>query len=556
MALLEIKNLTFKYPRGNSNALNNINLCVDEGEFLLICGKSGCGKSTLLRQIKPTLSPHGTVGGEVLLSGRAVSSMDFRAQSSEIGFVMQDPQMQLVTDKVWHELAFGLENLGTDNRTMRVRIAEMASFFGIQEWFDRKVCDLSGGQKQILCLASVMVMQPKLILLDEPTSQLDPIAASEFLNTLKRINTELGTTVIITEHRSESLFPIADRVVFMQGGEIIECCKPREAADRIQNASELFCTLPTAMRIYAGTKPINAHSDVPLTVREGRRYLESVASADKTAVPRPKRARSGEKRSISTKKPLISMDEVWFRYERESNDVLKGISLEIFGGELMCIIGGNGAGKSTAIMNASGMYKPYRGKVKCDGKPIGAYKQSEVYGKQIGVLVQTPQCSFTEDTIEQELETTRRNIGMDKNEVREIIDLMEIGDILDRNPYDISGGELQRAAIAKLLILKPRILFLDEATKGMDAFFKIKFGGILKKLCSMGIGIVMVSHDIEFCAEYADRCTLLFDGAIAADGTPKEVFLNNCFYTTTANRIARGIIENAITVADVIAAVN
>ncbi|MBR5947747.1 MAG: ABC transporter ATP-binding protein, partial [Clostridia bacterium] len=220
MALVEIKALSFSYPGAEKAALSNIDLSVEEGEFVLIAGPSGCGKSTLLRRLKPALSAYGSVSGAVIFDGEPIEALDLRRQTAEIGFVMQDPEMQIATDKVWHELAFGLESLGTPQSTMRVRVAEMANFFGIQRWFHSPVSELSGGQKQLLCLASVMVMQPKLLILDEPTSQLDPIAAADFFDTLKRINSELGTTIVITEHRVEGLFPIADRVVFMRNGGI------------------------------------------------------------------------------------------------------------------------------------------------------------------------------------------------------------------------------------------------------------------------------------------------------------------------------------------------
>lgn len=547
MALLEIKNLTFCYPKGGQ-ALKDINLSIEQSEFILICGASGCGKSTLLRHIKPVLRPHGEMTGEILLDGSPIDEMDFRAQSEQIGFVMQDPEMQIVTDKVWHELAFGLESLGVDNRSMRLRIAEMASFFGIQGLFDRPVSMLSGGEKQLVCLTSVMAMQPKLVLLDEPTSQLDPIAAGEFFNTLKRINSELGTTIIITEHRFESLFPLVDRVAFMRNGEIVECCNPADAAQKLRNDAELFSVLPTAMRIYAETC-LGGHdlNGAPLTVREGREYLSTLKldlnsqNNDSFQIHNSKRL----------SKPLIRVHEAWFRYDRDSEDVLRGLSFEIRAGELTCVIGGNGAGKTTALLVAAGIYRPYRGKV----QHIRNDDAAKMPNNGVAMLMQNPRSSFVKDSVREELESACRAHRIPASRMSEVVSLMEIEPILDSHPYDISGGELQRAAIARILLPSPNIVFLDEATKGMDAFFKAKFGALLRRLTEGGTAVVLVSHDIEFCAEFSDRCVMLFNGEITAEGSPREVFLGNSFYTTAANRIARGIIDSAVLAEDIISAV-
>jgi len=564
MALVEIKALSFSYPGSKTAALSSIDLSVEEGSFVLIAGPSGCGKSTLLRRLKPTLSAHGLVSGAVIFDGEPIEALDLRRQTSEIGFVMQDPEMQIATDKVWHELAFGLESLDTDQATMRVRVAEMANFFGIQRWFHSPVSELSGGQKQLLCLASVMVMQPKLLILDEPTSQLDPIAAADFFDTLKRINAELGTTIIITEHRVEGLFPIVDKVVFMRNGEVYFHGEPRDCAELLNADPALSAVLPTAMTVFSKTRPESmSSSPAPLTVREGRSYLKSLiesgfssskaASNSANGSKRAYRGRIKNERSKPGDKPVISMRDAWFRYEKNSEDILKGASLEVNSGELLCVIGGNGAGKTTAIMTASGMYKPYRGKVLLDGKPMSKYSDGELFGKRVGVLLQNPILSFVHDSVREELEGVIKRNKLEKSKLDEIVGTMELESILESNPYDISGGELQRAAIAKLLLLEPSVLFLDEATKGMDAFFKEKFGTLLRRLTSHGTAIVLVSHDIEFCAEYADRIAMFFDGGVIADGTPREVLSGNNFYTTVAARIANGIVPDAVTANDLIA---
>lgn len=549
MAFIDIQDLTFTYPEAKTPALSHVDLSINEGEFVLIAGPSGCGKSTLLRHLKPSLAPFGAVSGRVLFSGEPIEGLDLRRESREIGFVMQDPEMQIVTDKVYHELAFGLESLGTGVTEMRVRVAETANFFGIGKWMESDTASLSGGQKQLLCLAAVTAMQPKLLLLDEPTSQLDPIAASEFFDTLRRINRELGTTVIVTEHRTEGLFPIADRVIFMREGGIVFAGEPRGAAELIEKDPAYTAVLPAAMTVFAKTRGDEPLSASPLTVREGMQYLKQKLGGEKKAVNVP----AAEKRE--KKQPVISMRGAWFRYSKAGADILRGADLDIYPGELLAIVGGNGEGKTTALMTASGMYKPYRGKVLLNGKPIASVPEGERYGRSIGVLLQNPLLGFTKDSIREELEAVRKRFRLAEERVNEVVELMDLAPILESNPYDVSGGEVQRAAIAKLLLPSPSVLLLDEATKGMDAFFKLRFGPLLKKLTALGTAVVLVSHDIEFCAEYADRMAMFALGGVIAEGSARTVLGGNSFYTTAAARIARGSIENALTAEDIVSAI-
>lgn len=549
MAFIEIENLSFSYEGADRPALSKVDLSIKHGEFVLICGASGCGKSTLLRNLKPSLRPSGRLNGSIKFDGISIDEYDLRHQAADIGFVMQDPQMQIVTDKVWHELAFGLENIGCDQRVMQLRIAETSSFFGIQNWFEAPTSTLSGGQKQLLCLACAAIMQPKLLLLDEPTSQLDPIAAGEFISTLKRLNEEMGITVIITEHRIESLFPIVDRVVILKDGGVAADCSARSIVDHLDNNAQLYDMLPAALKIYSKTRMLQGYSNpAPLTVREGRGYLGTIFKDGEHTDYK----RSGSKSCDKSPAPLIEVKNAWFRYERSSADVLRGLDFKAYAGEIACVLGGNGVGKTTALMVASGLYKPYRGKAFAFDKPTSSYKPGELYGKRIGVLPQNPADCFVKDTVMEDLEDMAKAFRCDKDRIDEVSQLMQIINVLDKNPHDISGGEQQRSAIAKLLIPMPRVLFLDEPTKGMDAAFKAEFGGLLRALAGEGIAVILISHDIEFCAEFADRCALCFDGRIVAEGSPHEVFSENSFYTTAARRIARGFMDNAITVDEII----
>jgi len=548
MEHFEIKNLTFSYPVTERKALDGVSLTIENGQYIAICGKSGSGKTTLLRHLKTVLTPAGKRSGTIFFEGKPLDEADLRTQSSHIGYVMQNPDNQVVTDKVWHELAFGLESLGLDIRTIRLRVAEMASYFGIQDWFHRSVAELSGGQKQLLNLASIMAMQPTVLILDEPTSQLDPIAAADFLNTVRKINLELGTTVIITEHRLENVFECADRVVVMDDGRIIADDTPRRVGDALKAGhNDMFEALPAPMQIYYA---VDGGVQCPLTVREGRGWLSGYAAGQTLKVTEIERDEPDtERREIA-----LSLKEVWFRYEKDQPDVLKGVNLEVPKGCLYAVMGGNGTGKSTMLKCICGICRPYRGKVMVDGKRLEKYKAAELFSENLAMLPQDPQCLFVKKTVREDLLEMLPFGRADEHEARisDIAAVTEITKLLNAHPYDLSGGEQQRAALAKVLLTRPRILLLDEPTKGIDAFFKLKLAGILKKLIASGVTVLMVSHDVEFCARHADIVSLFFDGSVITSGSPGRFFASNSFYTTAANRMSRHLFKNAVTNEEVI----
>ena len=578
MNCIEVKNFSFQYPKESHAALYQVSMEVEEGSFVVLCGKSGCGKSTLLRQFKSVLASHGEKKGEILYGGQNLEDVDLRTQSAEIGYVLQNPDNQIVTDKVWHELAFGLESLGYDTPTIRLRVAEMASYFGIHSWFLKNVSELSGGQKQLLNLASVMAMHPKLLILDEPTSQLDPIAASDFLETVRKINRDIGTTVILTEHRLEDVIPWADKVYVRDKGRMIADGTPNEIGEQLRTMGhDMFLSMPAPMQIYAGT---NSSLRCPLTVSQGRRWLseELETKGIKIKKERNQEETAKKKNSIlgklsSLKKepekeiPEIRIKDVWFRYERDLPDVVKGLSLDIKKGEIFAVVGGNGTGKSTAMSLIARIRFPYRGKIYLEGKEIGKYSDDDLYHGFLGVMPQNPQSLFVKKTVREDLyevidgKRERKSeaypIEMKKKDAVEgIVSLTRLEGLLERHPYDLSGGEQQRLALAKVLLLRPKILLMDEPTKGIDNHYKKELGEILRKLSEHGVTILMISHDVEFCAQYADRTGLFFQGNVVTSEESKKFFAGNNFYTTAANRMARNYFPNAVTVEDVVKAIN
>lgn len=546
MELFQIENLSFAYAASPEVlALDHVTLSIRAGEYIAVCGRSGSGKSTLLRHLKTVLTPSGRRGGRVLFDGVPLGEVDEKTQALRIGYVMQDPDSQIVTDQVWHELAFGLESIGCDQKTMRLRVAEMASYFGISDWFHRDVAELSGGQKQLLNLASVMAMQPDVLILDEPTSQLDPIAASDFLNTVRKIHQELGTTILLTEHRLEDVLHGADRMLVMEKGRVAAFDTPRRVGRQLyQQRSPMFAAMPAPMQVYYGGG--EQGENCPLTVREGRTWLTE-------RYENPKTRRLPEEPELpEPEHPVLEVKDVWFRYEKTSPDVLRGVNLALTKGALHCIVGGNGAGKSTLLKAICGVCKPYRGKVKLEGKPLSAYK-GQLFSGNLCMLPQDPKNLFVKETLREDLlEMLPPGTPEDDSRLLETVAICEIGHLLGNHPYDLSGGEQQRGALAKVLLTNPKLLLLDEPTKGLDSFFKKSFAQILERLKEKGVTILMVSHDVEFCAAYADAVSMFFDGQILTTNTPRRFFEKNSFYTTAANRMSRCVFSGAVTAENVI----
>ena len=534
MALLRFEHLSFSYPLADTRALDDVTLEIQKGEYVVLCGPSGCGKTTLLRHAKPGLLPVGAKAGETFYKEKTISQLPELTAAAEIGFVQQNPDNQIVTDFVWHELAFGLENMALPVPVIRRRVAEMAAFFGMETWFRSKTTELSGGQKQLMNLASALAMGPKLLILDEPTSMLDPLAARNLLATVQRINRELGVAILMTEHRLDEVFPAADRVVTMDRGRILSDGAPSEIARQLSASAEksrIYFGLPAAVRIFS---ELGETVDLPLTVRDGRRRLETLLpDAEETAVPEQPETDKEEKRPV-----ILEGRELWFRYNEKSGDILRGTDVTLHEGELLCLLGGNGAGKTTLLQTLAGFRKPYRGKVKL------------AKGQRLCMLPQNARSLFVSDTVEKEL---LDSAGQDRARAVKMAEKLELTPLLSRHPYDLSGGEIQRLAVGKLLLRDATALLLDEPTKGLDAYAKAELAKLLQELCREGTAILIVTHDVEFAARYAGRCALMFDGLLLSEGEPHRFFAGNRFYTTDANRIAAEHFPMDITCEEVIA---
>lgn len=528
MEILKVENLSFSYPNADHKTLCNISFSVEAGDFVALIGATGSGKSTLMRLLKRELAPIGNLEGHILYNGCEQSQMPDYISACKIGYVMQRPEQQIVTDKVWHELAFALENMGLPQDVIRRRVAEMASYFGISEWFERDVNELSGGQKQLLNLASVMVMQPDILLLDEPTSQLDPIAANDFLNTIYKLNQDMGLTIILIEHRLEEALPMADRVLVLEDGSLLLEQAPHTACEQLRSHPTLLSAMPGAVRLFHS---LQADGNCPITVREGRRFLRTCTTNKIRCIDECVSARPTES--------ALEFKNVYFRYGREYSDVLRGLNLRVGIGEVFCFLGANGSGKSTLMKIASGLRKPYSGSVRIFGKKLQDYKGQSLYQGQVSMLPQDAQTVFLKNTVREELQEVKADLSALP---------YSLDHLLERHPYDLSGGEQQLVAIAKVLASKPRLLLLDEPTKGVDAHTQKAILKIISDLKRDGITIIIVTHDVEFAARCADRCALFFRGEIVSEDNPSRFFDENSFYTTTANRICRGWYEGVATV--------
>lgn len=546
--MIELNQVSFCYPAASEPVIHDISLSVFPSEIVILCGQSGCGKSTLLRHMKKNQIPFGSGSGTISFDGMDLETMDDREAVRRIGFVGQEPDAQIVTDTVWHELAFGLENMGVSSGEIRRRTAEMSEYLGMSALFRRPVEELSGGQKQLLNLASVLVMKPDLLILDEPTAQMDPLSANRFLQTLTRLNQDFGMAMILSEQRLEEALPLADRVLFMHEGRIIADGRTAQSAQLLaQSESKLKGplpvrdALPVAVRVSVSVRTKKKEFPCPISVKEGREWLRANIQTQAGDRQISHQKKDGFTEPLKYGGAILEGRDISYSYTKGKR-ILDNFSISVPRGSFFAILGGNGSGKTTALKLLSGVYaKGSRGKVMRRGKTL--------------YLAQNPQSLFTEVAVEEELmavldgEVPAEEI---KKETGRMLHFLELDGLEESNPMDLSGGEKQRLALGKILLRRPEILLLDEPTKGLDAAFKNKLSQLFQKLRKGGMTIVMASHDLEFCAANATHCGLLFDGVLISEGPVREFFAGNTFYTTAAARMAEGILPDCLLCRDIV----
>ncbi|MCG8485562.1 MAG: ATP-binding cassette domain-containing protein [Clostridia bacterium] len=494
-------------------ALKDINLSINEGEFILLLGESGSGKSTLGRVFNRIVPEFygGKIGGEV-------------EGLKDVGMVFQDPEKQLVMDQVEREIAFGLENIGIEYPLMRKKVMETLSFLNLWDIKNQKTYELSGGQKQKVAIGAALAMGYKFIVLDEPTSQLDPTTAEEILHVLERLNKELGYTIVLIEQRIDRCFHLADRIWFMEDGQLSFDDHPKVFAKWAKNKRINF--LPSV----AGFFSYRGDVDIPLTIKEGRAKLKEILNDKmidtKTKVLDPQ----------TMSKAVIKLEKVSFSYNNGIK-ALKEISMEVGHGEILGVMGQNGSGKSTLMKVICGLLEPTRGK--------------KVVKKQVGYLSQNPNDYLFSDSVYEELKfTLEMNHIKEDSRIKNVLNELDLWHLKEKNPRDLSGGEKQRVALASVMVLEPEILLLDEPTRGLDRKLKNDLGNMIKTYQQKGKTIIVVTHDTEFVAQFCTKACLVFDGSIVQMGCRYEVFDSGIYYTTQMNKLFNGYINNILTLED------
>lgn len=604
MALIEFNNFSFAYMNSDGSesqvkSLDNINLEIDYGDFVLLCGPSGCGKTTLLTNLKKELMPAGRRSGEIKFNGTRIIDMDEISSACDIGYLFQNPDSQIVTDTVIQEIAFPLENIGLPTEEIRNRISEIVAFFGINDILHKNVNELSGGQKQLVNLCSLLVLRPHVLLLDEPMSQLDPIASYEFLSIVRRLNEEFSITVIMSEHKADSIFPFIDKAVFLKDGKIEFVDNAHNICSEVIDDEIFENYLPAVTKIYNSLSvkyPSLIKLNTPLSIREGRRCLNTIhddlikiSNDDVDSINlnhdnlhiTNKKYHSQEKSGIldkislgGNKNALINMNGIYFAYEK-GNLILKNVDFELEKGDFVSLIGGNGVGKSTFLQLLVGILKPIKGKVKykkgikrayVHQNPMIHFSKDNVKEEFLesileSKLLQNNSVGFNKETYDDLLKMSNEEFiesdvlnGLEFDSIefkfKELIEFFDICDLIDKHPYDCSGGEQQKIVIVKALLQNADVLVLDEPTKGLDPISSKNLANILNSLRDNGITILMTSHDLDFVANNCKRCLMLFDKDIQIDDDPKVIFAENNFYTTFVNRMVKDYVPEIVTLDD------
>lgn len=548
MTILELKHVSFQYPGQKKEALKNISFKVSEGEILYVCGPTGAGKSTLLHCLKREIRPLGEMQGEITFCGSPMDSFSKEDLVSQIGIVFQNPDNQTVMDTVMSEMTFGLENLGLPPAEIKQRLSEIAGFFGIEPLFNKSYQHLSGGERQTVNLCAVLAMRPKLLLLDEPISQLDPVAQAEFTGILRRLSDEFGITIIINEHKNTELMTISNKVLFLDEGELHYFGTPRDIASQIilNNDHKALSFLPAPVRLFAAAEGLPI-SEMPLTIKEARKMVNN------NQIFRYDQNDENDENASAFRNPnqAISAENLLFSYRSSPGEmVLKHLDFQAFQGDFIGIVGGNGSGKSTLMKLFCGLASPLDGTIRLGNEKINKMKRSQICD-QVFYIPQNPLTYFTCDTVSGEIDLAAQKGKAYRQGYEALLAKFRLSSLLKLHPYDLSGGERQKVLIVCAILRDVQILLLDEATKGLDSNVKKDLGEMLGMLSNAGKTIIMVSHDLEFIASYAKKCALIFDGNLSLLQNTRGFFANNYFYTTAAKRIFRDTLPLVLTIEEV-----
>lgn len=530
MAILSVKDCSFSYPEAQRQALCQLDFSVAKGEFVVLCGESGSGKTTLLKLLKHDIAPFGTQEGQISLQEQAIESYSQLERAQKIGFVFQKPEAQIVMGTVMDELVFAMENVGMSTTRMQKRLAEVVQFLGIETLLHKDVHTLSGGQLQLVNLASILMLYPDLLLLDEPTSQLDPIARQQFVEILRRLNKEQGMTIIISEHNLEGILDIADQMLLLDKGKLLYQGQPQTVITAMQKDNFTASYLPLVTQLYLKKMQTHTRAEIPLNVKQAKDWLNERYIIEETETKSTKKV--GE--------TILTLDKLDYQYTRKSPLVVDRLSAEFKAGAIYAILGGNGSGKTTLLKLIANILHPQSGKIKFEG-----HKPKDIDMSTISYLPQDPLLFFMEDEIVAEYQRIADNYQLEQSRITEMMERFSLHNLAHRHPYDLSGGQLQKAAIAGALLTKPKVILFDEPSKGIDPTAKEELGKLLKELSTTGQTIIMVTHDVEFVAKWADYCNLLFNGKLTATETTKTFFTNNYYYTTVMARLSRGLVEQA-----------